>query len=125
MTELKRCPHCGSKAVYVHSMAYDWAKCGNMNCHNTATISVRYWNTRPIEDELNARIAQLTAQLAEWKADAERLIQLSNFKNKRANEYFDLHQQLVAKYGGENNQGNVFNGIENPASDADISGWMK
>jgi len=50
------------------------------------------------EDELNARIAQLTAERDEWKADAERLIQLANFKNKRAGEYFDLHEQLVKKY---------------------------
>jgi hypothetical protein len=63
MTELKRCPHCGSKAEYVHSMAYDWVRCGNMNCHNTATISVRYWNTRPIEDELQARITELETEL--------------------------------------------------------------
>lgn len=64
MTELKRCPFCGSKAVYVHSMAYDWVKCGNMNCHNRATISIRFhWNTRPIEDELQARITELETEL--------------------------------------------------------------
>jgi len=62
--------------------------------------------------DLKAELAQLTAQLAEWRADAERLIQLSNFKNKRAGEYFELHEQLVEKYGGENNQANVFNGGE-------------
>jgi len=44
------------------------------------------------------KIAKLESQLAEWKQDAERLIQLANFKNKRAGEYFDLHEQLVKKY---------------------------
>ena len=78
--ELKRCPHCGSKAVYVHSMAYDWVKCGNMNCHNTATISVRYWNTRPIEDELQAQIDQLTAERDELKNELE------NERDTRKNE---------------------------------------
>lgn len=47
---------------------------------------------------LEAEILQLAAERDEWKADAERLIQLANFKNKRAGEYFDLHEQLVKKY---------------------------
>lgn len=51
-----------------------------------------------IKDELNARIVQLTAERDDWKADAERLIQLANFNNARAGEYFDLHEQLVKKY---------------------------
>lgn len=50
------------------------------------------------EDELNARIAQLTAELAEWREDAERFIQLANFNNKKAGEYFELHERLVKKY---------------------------
>ena len=45
-------------------------------------------------DELEA----VQAELADWKAGAERLIQLANFNNKRASEYFDLHEQLVKKY---------------------------
>lgn len=95
MTELKRCPHCGSKAVYVHSMAYDWVKCGNMNCHNTATISVRYWNTRPIEDELNARIAQLEAERDAWKADAERLKEANEDLKSRIDDYRQDYIKVV------------------------------
>lgn len=105
MTELKRCPFCGEEIYYYFPFAvadFD-GHCRNKNCFmygiEITFGDVTKYNTRPIEDELNARIAQLTAQLAEWRADAERLIQLSNFKNKRANEYFDLHQQLVEKYG--------------------------
>ena len=48
--------------------------------------------------DLQARIAQLTAERDEWKQDAERFIQLANFNNKRAGEYFELHEQLVKKY---------------------------
>lgn len=45
-----------------------------------------------------ADINKLKAEIAEWEADAKRLIQLANFKNARAGEYFDLHEQLVKKY---------------------------
>jgi hypothetical protein len=41
---------------------------------------------------------KLTAERDDWKADAERLIQLANFNHARAGEYFDLHEQLVKKY---------------------------
>lgn len=103
VTELKRCPFCGKEQSETNFFSCDGypQACGCWEMTTTGEEAEQVWNTRPIEDELNARIAQLTAQLAEWKADAERLIQLSNFKNKRANEYFDLHQQLVEKYGGE------------------------
>ena len=48
--------------------------------------------------EMTAGVTQLKQERDEWKADAERLIQLANFNNKRASEYFDLHEQLVKKY---------------------------
>ena len=63
---------------------------GNL-CMNIANM------TRDL-DNLRLQVAQLTAERDEWKADAERLIQLANFNNARAGEYFDLHEQLVKKY---------------------------
>ena len=49
-------------------------------------------------ESLKSENAELFAERDEWRQDAERLIQLANFKNKRAGEYFDLHEQLVKKY---------------------------
>lgn len=73
MTELKRCPFCGEVPEKMHGSYSTWVKCKNSECQNTGTQTVNRWQTRPIEDELNARIAQLTAERDEWKADAERL----------------------------------------------------
>ena len=172
---LSPCPFCGEEIYYYFPFAgadFD-GHCRNKNCFmygiEITFGDVAKYNTRPIEDELNARIAQLEAErnklaeavglmttlkptmvvdsahpvemalevseyitqltaerneleekldkrlyqlymidlaktqneLDEWKADAERFIQLANFNNKKASEYFELHEQLVAKYGGE------------------------
>ena len=63
-------------------------------------------------ESLKIENAELFAERDEWRADAERFIQLANFNNKKASEYFELHEQLVAKYGGENNEADVCNGSE-------------
>ena len=157
---LSPCPFCGEEIYYYFPFAgadFD-GHCRNKNCFmygiEITFGDVAKYNTRPIEDELNARIAQLeaernklaeavglmttlkptmvvdsvhpvemalevseyiaqlTAERDEWKQDAERFIQLANFNNKKASEYFELHEQLVAKYGGENNEADVCNGSE-------------
>ena len=104
MTELKRCPFCKDKLNPEHVVItydsvefYEHPKNGKCDLGGLG-FREDWWNTRPIEDELNAKIAQLTAERDDWKQDAERLIQLANFNNKRASEYFDLHEQLVKKY---------------------------
>lgn len=43
-------------------------------------------------------IADIEHERDEWRKDAERLIQLANFNNKKAIEYFNLHEELVKKY---------------------------
>lgn len=48
--------------------------------------------------ELLDEIERLTAERDEWRKGAERFIQLANYNNKRAGEYFELHEQLVEKY---------------------------
>jgi hypothetical protein len=55
MTELKRCPFCGSIPRRLH---VGGVVCNN-NCKNIAVYPEDTWNTRPIEDELNARIKEL------------------------------------------------------------------
>lgn len=83
-------------------------------------------------DSFSKQIIDLTNDRDEWRADAERLAEnywgvegLATYCihcNSSASFYANiphdancpitLHRQLVAKYGGENNQGNVFNGGE-------------
>ena len=57
MSELKKCPFCGGTKICTE-------KGINLNyCDNcSAESNVEHWNTRPIEDALTARIAELEAE---------------------------------------------------------------
>ena len=67
MSELKPCPFCGGTKICTE-------KGINLNyCDNcSAESNVEHWNTRPIEDALQARIAKLEAQ-QRWIPVSERL----------------------------------------------------
>ena len=56
MNTLKPCPFCGGTKICTE-------KSINLNyCDNcSAESNIEHWNTRPIEDALNARIAELEA----------------------------------------------------------------
>ena len=58
MSEMKPCPFCGGTKICTE-------KGINLNyCDNcSAESNVEHWNTRPIEDELRARIAELEAEI--------------------------------------------------------------
>lgn len=76
MSELKACPFCGSKAEkHKYTMLgedFKVAYCPNEDCYfHHRTASIADWNTRPIEDALDKRIAELEGVI---KADNERLI---------------------------------------------------
>ena len=60
MSELKPCPFCGGTKICTE-------KGINLNyCDNcSAESNVEHWNTRPIEDALNRRIAELEAYIDE------------------------------------------------------------
>ena len=56
MSELKPCPFCGGEAELCYSEVDTFCrKCNVMQ-------ETELWNTRPIEDELRARIAELEAE---------------------------------------------------------------
>ncbi len=62
MNELKACAHCGHEAARKELRYYGevkkWAYCPNGDCPmHDRTMTVDAWNTRPVEDALNARIA--------------------------------------------------------------------
>ena len=66
MSELKPCPFCGGTKICTE-------KGINLNyCDNcSAESNVEHWNTRPIEDALNRRIAELEAESAALEEAAE------------------------------------------------------
>ena len=67
MSELKKCPFCGKmpkvNSWTMHGIAEQRCFCDNEQCpvYLSKTIALDDWNTRPIEDALNARIAELEA----------------------------------------------------------------
>ena len=68
MSELKACAHCGHEAQpiryeYKNGEIQDLAYCPNDDCPmHHRTLSIEAWQTRPIEDALNARIAELETE---------------------------------------------------------------
>ena len=61
MSELKPCPFCGKEPAIDNNFAI----CVNDDCELSdywSGLEVDTWNTRPIEDALHARIAELKAE---------------------------------------------------------------
>jgi hypothetical protein len=82
MSEMKPCPFCGSKALTNIFLDYEDIEnlptnviddyepevtCENERCIYGWWLSPKDWNTRPIEDALNARIAELEGEIAKMK----------------------------------------------------------
>ena len=66
--ELKPCPFCGNQAERTLLGKYT---CSVKKCPGYfVECSLKDWNTRPIEDALNARIAELEAEVAELRKSA-------------------------------------------------------
>jgi hypothetical protein len=73
MTQVtKPCPHCGGPAQVVYAPAKDvWyvqcdddEQCPLFDAMGARDTAIAAWNTRPLEDALRARIAELEAELA-------------------------------------------------------------
>ncbi len=65
--ELKPCPFCGTlpqaNAWIFRGISETRYFCPNQECPlSVRTVTLEEWNTRPIEDALNARIAELEAE---------------------------------------------------------------
>jgi hypothetical protein len=77
MSELKPCPFCGTlpqaNAWIFRGISETRYFCPNQECPlSVRTVTLEEWNTRPIEDALNARIAELEAA-RRWIPVGERL----------------------------------------------------
>jgi len=75
---MKACPFCGSKAKkHKYTMLgedFKVAYCPNEDCYfHHRTASIADWNTRPIEDELRKRIAELEGKIDKEKRVSNQL----------------------------------------------------
>ena len=68
MNELKPCPFCGSEARVELRDIQTGVECTNKRCITNTFVQPTYdqWNSRPIEDALQKRIAYLEEQLR-WR----------------------------------------------------------
>ena len=66
MNKLKPCPFCGKMPEVYEFNRRKYYGCGRDECYTAGfngTVTKSIWNTRPIEDDLRNRIAELEAEL--------------------------------------------------------------
>lgn len=64
--KIKACPYCGKMPKIYKFNGRNFYGCNNDECYMAAfdcTVTKSIWNTRPIEDELQKRIAELEAEV--------------------------------------------------------------
>ena len=101
MSELKPCPFCGRKPYesggYVSCHTEECL--ANADYHEPAIGSIEHWNTRPIEDELRARIAELEAEVTKCHelqdSYCDRIAQLEKEIARRDEELLELNNKAV------------------------------
>jgi hypothetical protein len=71
MTELKRCPFCGNEPQLLEGAKRVF--CGNPLCGMGGSMDLKFWNTRPIEDELNAELKNAKELLEMAMGEADKL----------------------------------------------------
>ena len=75
--ELRPCPFCGEMPKVndwsLHGITEQRCFCDNDKCpvYLSKTIAICDWNTRPIEDALTARIAELEAEIERFTAHSD------------------------------------------------------
>ena len=81
MSELKPCPFCGGNNLTIERLMYV-VFCNDCGAEMSGNAPLGNWNTRPIEDALNARIAELEAENAKLKAEPKPLAYWSDEKKQ-------------------------------------------
>jgi len=100
--ELRPCPFCGEMPKVnnwtLKGITDKRCFCDNENCpvYLSKTIAIDDWNTRPIEDALTARIAELELRLDVYNSNMYDVVVDENAKaNKRIAELEALVDELV------------------------------
>ena len=80
MSELKLCSYCKSvpqgNTWTLYGITETRYFCPNPDCpHSIRTVTLEEWQTRPIEDELRARIAELEREVTVRKEHATKLLE--------------------------------------------------
>lgn len=114
--ELKACQICGKPGIEVWDPEEDIVKCSDPDgmCHNALyPMYLNEWQSRPIEDELNARIAELESVIKGmfpmWVASMaycehgkkDDLLRMRNYYNGRDNPLTEKEIHLMFSLIGE------------------------
>lgn len=101
MSEPKLCSYCKSvpqaNTWTLHGISETRYFCPNQECpHSVRTVTLEQWNRRPIEDALNARIAEL-------EAESERFTVHSDIERQDDKSPNDTQTQTIV-YGKESEE---------------------
>ncbi len=125
MSELKLCSYCKSvpqaNTWTLHGISETRYFCPNPDCpHSVRTVTLEQWNTRPIEDNLIARIAELEEK-QRWRVVADG--ELPEVYRDEDGEFIpflvcegDGDRPFIAMYGGTNWHAGIFV--------PDVTHWM-
>ena len=83
---VKRCPYCGHEMVFVEHTENKRVMCSNHKCANYQSMYVEAHNNRPIEAELEMRVAELSKVLSDMLEMVE-------------HERFDFSNGVIAESG--------------------------
>jgi len=102
MSELKLCSYCKSvpqaNTWTLHGITETRYFCPNPDCpHSVRTVRLEQWNTRPIEDDLRKRIAELEAENAELKERVAMLDVTAVYKSLGEMGYIEQVANLKAE----------------------------
>jgi Lar family restriction alleviation protein len=69
MSELKKCPFCGGEAEIIYDIGWYTGSCNACGAISQSDLgnsgAIEVWNTRPIEDALQARIDELAKDISD------------------------------------------------------------
>ena len=120
-SNLRPCPFCGAMPIG-HDDRY---MCSTPGCvMQEDTISAENWNTRPIEDELQKRIAELEAA-QRWIPVEERLPEIIN-----GMEYYDAVVEgeefvEIALWDGWHKTWNLYDGGDSYSCTTFVTHWRE
>ena len=102
MSELKLCSYCKSvpqaNTWTLHGITETRYFCPNPDCpHSVRTVRLEQWNTRPIEDDLRKRIAELEAA-QRWIPVSERLPEVGKVVHVISMNYIEYFTKTELVY---------------------------